>query len=384
MLSVNKFCFPLPSSLFVSKANCFKFPLDVVLIRSVYNSFSNVMGGLKPTKPFHGTQRWRAVALASLVLVLVTSTIIIKGKPGSPSGISNLKSNSFHTSIQFQPSVEFMNGTNLIWQIPESPKAVLFLAHGCNGQAANFWDKSPSCPNCVGLPEERLIVLHALERRFAVLAVSSLGTCWSFGKEKENVKWIIKWWIEKNKLEKLPATALGASSGGYFVSVLAAEINFSSITIMIAEGQFDSTEIPKGYPPTLFVHMPKDHIRAALIRVNMEALRQKGIPVKEIRCLEFPLHPKLLSDKIPGLDQTLSIRLFEVFREKGFINKNGYMRNDGRAIPWKQAVKQRNLLLKKHELVNHIEEELNLAFAYHEMTSLHSDDIFEWFESHMN
>ncbi|XP_008791861.1 uncharacterized protein LOC103708619 isoform X1 [Phoenix dactylifera] len=348
------------------------------------SSFSNVMGGHKPTKPFHDTQRWRAVALASLVLVLVTSTIIIKGKPSSPSGVSNLKSNSFHTSIQFQPSVEFMNGTNLIWQIPKSPKAVLFLAHGCNGQAANFWDKSPSCQNCVGLPEERLIVLHALERRFAVLSVSSLGRCWSFGKEKENVKWIIKWWIEKNKLEKLPVTALGASSGGYFVSALAAEIKFSSITIMIAEGRFDSMAIPESYPPTLFVHMPKDRIRAELILMNMEALRQKGIPVKEIRCMQFPLAPELLSDKIPGLDQTLSVRLFKVFHEKGFIDKNGYMRNDGRAIPWKQALMQRNLLLKKHELVKHIEEELNLAFAYHEMTSLQSDDIFDWFESHMN
>ncbi|RCU28013.1 hypothetical protein DVA81_19915, partial [Acinetobacter baumannii] len=62
-----------------------------------------------------------------------------------------------------------MNGTDVIWQIPDSPKAVLFLAHGCNGRASNFWDRSLSCPNCVGLPEERLIVFHALTRRFAVL-----------------------------------------------------------------------------------------------------------------------------------------------------------------------------------------------------------------------
>lgn len=342
------------------------------------------MGVQKLTKLFHGTQRWRAVALVSFVLVLVTSVRIIKEKRSSPSGMSKLKSNSFQTSVQFQPSVELMNGTNVIWQIPKSPKAVLFLAHGCNGRAANFWDKSPGCPDCVGLPEERLIVLHALQRRFAVLAVSSLGKCWSFKKEKENVKWIIKWWIEKHNLEKLPVTALGASSGGYFVSALATEIKFSSSTIMIAEGLFNSMEIPEGYPPTLFVHMPKDRTRAVLIGMNMAALRQKGVPVKEIRCMEFPLTPELLSGKIPGLDQTLSLRLFKVFHEKGFIDNNGYMRNDGRVIAWKQALEKRNLLLEKHDLFNHIEEELNLAFAYHEMTSLQSDDIFDWFESHMN
>ncbi|KAG1346572.1 hypothetical protein COCNU_06G004010 [Cocos nucifera] len=337
----------------------------------------------KPSKLFHRIRR----CLALLALFLVASSLFlyrIKGKFSSQFDPPKLKRNKVRTFAQFRSVVEFANGTDLIWQIPESPKGVLFIAHGCNGRAANFWDRSPGCPYCVGFPEERLIVLHALSRRFAVLTVSSSGKCWSFGKEKHVVKWISEWWIEKNKLERLPIVALGASSGGSFVSALAAEMRYSSIVLMIAEGVFETMGIPEGYPPTLFVHMPKDQRRMRLIERNMEALRQKGVLVKEVRCLEFPLSPNFLSDRIPGLNQTMAVKLIQMFSEKGFIDENGYMRKDGPATRWKQALRERGFPLAKYELLNHIQEELNLAYGYHEMTSLQTDDIFDWFESYMN
>lgn len=341
----------------------------------------------RPMKPVHGLQRSRATVLALLFLVFVVAALVFVingGKPSSPFGLPKLKWNSFQTSVEFRPSVEFMNGTDLIWQIPDSPKAVLFIAHGCNGRAANFWDRSPGCPNCVGLPEERLIVLHALDRKFALLTVSSVGRCWSLGKEMENVQWIIKRWIEKHGLDRLPITAMGASSGGYFVSALAAEMKFSSIVLMIAEGVFEEMGVPEGYPPTLFVHMPKDRLRMKSIEMNMKALRQKNVDVREIRCMEFPLTPKFLSDRIPGMDENFSGQLFSLLREKDFINENGYMRKDGRKTPWKEALRERGLLSERYEWDIHIQEELNLAFGYHEMTSLQSDDMLEWFESHMS
>ncbi|XP_058095431.1 uncharacterized protein LOC131240917 [Magnolia sinica] len=338
----------------------------------------------RPTKPWHAAGNFRLAAFASLLILAVFILLLKnKGKPDTSFGLPKLKWNSFRSSVEFHPSLEFMNGTDVIWQIPDSPKAVLFLAHGCSGRAVNFWDRSPSCPNCVGLPEERLIVLNALARKFAVLTVSSTGICWSFGKEKDRVKGIIKWFIGENKLEKLPVMALGASSGGYFVSVLAKDMRFSAITLMIAEGKFGNMDIPADYPPTLFVHMPKDQRRMKMIGEYMEALKKKGIPVAEIKCMEFPLTPDLLSDRIPGLDQTVSFKLFELFRDKGFMDDNGYMKNDGRAIPWKEAIEGTDLLSDKNEWANHIQEEMNLAFAYHEMTSLQSEQIFKWFESHM-
>ncbi|XP_073029434.1 uncharacterized protein [Primulina eburnea] len=326
-----------------------------------------------------------SVFVLFLVLIMVALTVIF-GKIGYRSSwMSELQSqkwNSFDSLVRLDPTVEFRNGTNLIWQLPDSPEAVLFLAHGCNGRAANFWDKSPSCPTCVGLPEERLIVLHALARKFAVLAISSKGRCWSPGEERWIAKDIIQWWLAERMLEKFPLFALGASSGGYFVSVLAMVVRFKGISLMIAEGEFNHLDITKDYPATLFVHMPKDEKRKRRIEKYMVAMSRMGIDVTEIKCMEFPLTPELFANRIPGLDQSLSATLFKVFQDRGFVDENGYIRDDGRVIPWKTALEERNILLPDKSLVDHIQEEMNLAFAYHEMTSIQSQQIFDWFESH--
>lgn len=327
------------------------------------------------------------VLIACLGLILVVSILLIgenSEKPNSSYGLVKQKWNSFDSSVQLNPTVELRNGTDVIWQIPDSPKAVLFLAHGCNGRAVHFWDRSPNCPNCIGLPEERLLVLHALSRGFAVFTISSAGRCWTLGEERLVVREIIRWWVERHKLEKLPLVALGASSGGYFVSALAKGLRFSSIALMIAEGLFDQMDIPEDYPPTLFVHMPKDSYRQRKIGEFLVVLRNKGIDVAEIECMEFPLSRNFFTDRIPGLEQANSTKLFELFQEKGFIDENGYMRSDGRRTRWKEALRESNAIFLNKNLVHHVQEELNLAFAYHEMTSLPSEQIFKWFETHMS
>ena len=337
-------------------------------------------------KQYNGPQNRVAFLAVSVALVTVVFILLFRNTDQKPSPVLGLrmeKWNSFESLVQLSPTVEFRNGTDVIWQIPDGPKAVLFLAHGCDGRAANFWDKSNACPNCVGLPEERLIALNALARKFAVLTISSKGKCWAFGKEIIIVKDIITWWVKKNKLETLPLVALGASSGGYFVSVLATKLKFSSITLMIAEGMFDQIDIKEGYPPTLFVYMPKDHFRQNKIAEYMEVLKNNGVDVEEIECMEFPLSPYVLANRIPGLDQSVSAKLFELFRHEGFIDENGYMKKDGRRTHWEEAAKKSNIISPDKQLAHYIREELNLAFAFHEMTSLHSDRIFKWFESHM-
>lgn len=344
--------------------------------------------GNKSFKPWQGLHKCPgSVLIVPPFLVIVFLMLLFQnnGKQSSSSiGVMTQQWYSIDPQIQFHPTVEFRNGTDVISQIPDSPKAVLFLAHGCNGRAVNFWDRSPNCSDCVGLPEERLIVLHSLAKKFAVLTISSAGRCWSFGEESLIVKEIIQWWIEKNKFEKLPLVALGASSGGYFVSVLATNLRFSSITLMIAEGMFGTIDITKNYPPTLFVHMPKDRARKQRIAENMEILRNEGIDVAEVKCMEFPLSPYLLADRIPGIDKNSSAQLFGLLHEKGLINGKGYMRKDGRATNWKNFLTKSKIIFPNwRRFVHHIQEELNLAFAYHEMTSLQLEQIFNWFESHM-
>ncbi|XP_047939549.1 uncharacterized protein LOC125187080 isoform X1 [Salvia hispanica] len=343
--------------------------------------------GNRLLKHSRGTKKIESPVFFALLILVILALVLFFGKNGDKStlmmpDLDSQKWDRFDSLVRLNPTVESRNGTDLIWQIPDSPKGVLFLAHGCSGRAANFWDKSPKCPSCVGLPEERLIVLHALARKFAVFAISSKGECWSLGEERGIVKSMIRWWISEQKLDKLPVYAMGASSGGYFVSALAAEFQFQAIAVMIAEGVYSHLDITKKYPATLFVHMPKDEKRNRKIEKYLVVMREKGIDVAEIKCMEFPLTPQFFSNRIPGLSRNLSVKLFNVFQDKGFIDENGYMRDDGRVIPWKTAIEERNIFLPKKSLVNHIQEEMNLAFAYHEMTSLQSQEILDWFESH--
>ncbi|CAN6978361.1 hypothetical protein BRARA_I04055 [Brassica rapa] len=330
-------------------------------------------------KPPYGSRTHRlGVTLVVIGLLLLAALLFRLGDKNHDQPTQIVK----HVS-RSHPTVEIRNGTRLIWKIPTNkPKAVLFIAHGCHRKASDFWDKSPSCPKCTGLPEEKVLVRTALSKSFAVITVSSSGTCWSFGKEKRVVRDVIKTWVKKHNLESLPLVALGASSGGYFVSALALDMEFSSIVLMIAEGVFDRISVSKRYPPTLFVHMPKDVYRQQKIREFLEGLRVVGVDAAEVECLDLPLSPGFLGDRIEGFDGGVSAQVFEVLREKGFVDEKGYMKRDGRRTPWREALSGYKISLEE-SLVTPVEEELNLAYAYHEMTSLQSEQIFNWFESHM-
>ncbi|KAF8085512.1 hypothetical protein N665_0665s0021 [Sinapis alba] len=128
--------------------------------------------------------------------------------------------------------------------------------------------------------------------------------------------------------------------------------------------------------------MTKDVYRQQKVREFLEGLRMEGVDAAEIECLDLPMSPGFLADRIPGFDSGVSVKLFKVFREKGFVDEKGYMKRDGRRTPWKQALSGYKISLEE-SMVTPVEEELNLAYGYHEMTSVQSEQIFNWFESHM-
>uniref|UniRef100_A0A7C9D2V3 Uncharacterized protein n=1 Tax=Opuntia streptacantha TaxID=393608 RepID=A0A7C9D2V3_OPUST len=321
------------------------------------------------------------IALGLVVAVTLLSTHDTVESPVAEKGHTR----AFGLAKFSKPTVETVNGTEIIWEIPNDPKAVLFVAHGCDGSPRNFWAKCPTCPKCVGLPEESQIILDALAWKYAVLVVSSSKSCWTYGQERIRVGDIIRWWFEKNGLVQVPLVGLGASSGGYFLSILATEVKFRGIVLMIASGLYDQMDsVPSGYPPTLFVHMPKDFGRATKVGSHIEILRKAGVEVEEIKCMEIPLTPNWLAERVPGLDQKTSLKLFKALQDKGYIDSNGYMKNDGRVTPWREVLKENNIGLPfVPPLRQYIQEELNLAYGYHEMTSLQSNEIFQWLGSHI-
>ena len=153
---------------------------------------------------------------------------------------------------------------------------------------------------------------------------------------------------------------------------------------MIAEGRFQ-LKLNSSYPPVLFVHMPKDEIRAEKIWHTMLVLRRAGIQVDEILCMELSITDNFLAARIPYIDLVTSLKIRKVLVKNGFLDRKGYMKLDGRQTDFESALKERQnqevlsvLSRVGGSWEHHIREELNLAYAYHEFTSIQSGKILAW------
>ncbi|KAJ1278664.1 hypothetical protein BS78_04G096100 [Paspalum vaginatum] len=334
-----------------------------------------------------------AVVIASACVLLLLATALLL--PRGPAPDQALAAAA--AAVRLDARVTRRNGNEVLWQLPpptSPPRVALFAAPGCTIRATDFFDASPGCPRCAGLPEERRFTRAALSRGYAVLAVSSRAECWSLdaggeeGSELAALESIIRWWTTEKypQLAGLPLVGIGASSGGYFLSALAARVKFSSVAVMIAEGVYGAMgDIPAaaGYPPALFVHMPRDAETARLVADSMGKLRAKRVDVREIRCDDFAVSAEFLAERVPGLTRPVADALLDVLRRKGFLDEKGFLKKDGRRTPWKEAALEAKVLPDGFGLERHVTEELNVAYAYHEFTSLKNTEIFEWFESHM-
>jgi hypothetical protein len=62
-----------------------------------------------------------------------------------------------------------------VFQAPKDITGIILLAHGCSHSATDWWPKSQSCPQCIGLPVERSIVEAALNHGYLAVALSSFN-----------------------------------------------------------------------------------------------------------------------------------------------------------------------------------------------------------------
>ncbi|GIM02459.1 hypothetical protein Vretimale_7313 [Volvox reticuliferus] len=156
---------------------------------------------------------------------------------------------------------EEIEGVEAVWQAPPTGaprRGVMFIAHGCNHGAIDWWPSSPSCPQCIGLPEELNLTLHCLLRGYAVVAVSSAarrasrcwqsifgggGDPWDYNQGSSPVDWmrvrrVLDVVLPREGLSSLPLFALGASSGGAFALGLPLVMpgRFSGLGVQIMGG----------------------------------------------------------------------------------------------------------------------------------------------------
>ncbi|KAG2499115.1 hypothetical protein HYH03_002699 [Edaphochlamys debaryana] len=304
---------------------------------------------------------------------------------------------------------ELFDKVEAVWQLPpkdKPTKGVLLFCHGCNHGAIDLWPKSESCPQCIGLPEEMNITLHSLLRGYAVVAVSSRARtrsrCWqSFwgggggedyasGEELttdwQRVKRVLDTLLPREGLSRLPLFALGGSSGGGFVLGLPGVM--PGRIMGGPPGIAKDYKLVSGetYPPTMFVHMPRDTHIGQLVSMDVEDMRKEGVVVREVRVHPQPLTPLYLAQRCaPEIDEPTSRAIHEAFRAADYIDAAGHLRHNPRAAPsWRRLLAGAQVpgldRLRLESDASPLSEELNLLFAGHELTSETTTDMLDFLE----
>ncbi|EFJ51724.1 hypothetical protein VOLCADRAFT_103362 [Volvox carteri f. nagariensis] len=318
---------------------------------------------------------------------------------------------------------EEIEGIEAVWQGPPlgtARRGVMFIAHGCNHGAIDWWPQSPSCPQCIGLPEELNVTLHCLVRGYAVVAVSSAARrgsrCWQsvlrgggdpwdysqgpspedWMRTRRQVRRVLDVLLSREGLSSLPLLALGASSGGAFVLGLPLVMpgRFSGLAVQIMGGppgllqKYRYFNQSAAWPPTLFVHMPRDAALAELVARNLEELREGGVRTREIQVRPQPLTPLYLVQRCaPEVDEQTSRAVYEALKFADFLDPRGYLRLNPRSQQgggWRAVLKAAGVpelqKLRLQPEASPIAEELNLLYAGHELCSETTTDMLDWFE----
>ena len=84
------------------------------------------------------------------------------------------------------------------------------------------------------------------------------------------------------------------------------------------------------YPPTLFVHMPRDKHTQAAVQADMQALRAAGVHAAEIEVTPRPVTVDFLSSRAPQISRDMAAAIVKVLREGGILGADGKLLEDPR------------------------------------------------------
>lgn len=301
-------------------------------------------------------------------------------------------------------TLEVVSGVETVWQRPDvAPRGLLFLAHGCQHSATDFWPQSPKCTQCIGLPEEVRITRFALHAGWAVVAMSStdrtFSRCWSFEEDGPVVASALKTLRAAQGLDGVPLAAMGASSGGAFVLQLPQlTLGLQAVVsqIMAIPPQMLMAQESQPFPPALFIHMERDGRTSAMVEKCVAKLTKNGLKAAQIQAPSLPIDDAFFSSRISGLSGHASQRLRHALERASLLDGQGKLRDDPRRSDWREAVRGASGAPPLAEQLpgvapgqadslqpdaSALAEELNVAWAMHEITADFMPQTFAWIES---
>lgn len=260
-----------------------------------------------------------------------------------------------------------------------------------------------------GLPEEMRIRQAVLKRKLGVVAISSLHAtehgkgCWTLERgdhpgwdDLVSVHSILN--VIFKKLTLNPAATriylLGVSSGGAFAMILPQLMQVDGLIIQImglpssilaATLAEASASQSTSYPPTVFMHMPKDGHVGSLVESNINDLKLSGFKATQIRRNSVSVTSDYLRSRAPSVfSDELANDIVDKLDKDGFLDVNGLLKADPR-LTYKSWTKSVGPLLNESiSLVSDsspLTELLNLAWAGHEIMSDGVVEALKWLQA---
>mmetsp|Transcript_17072 Transcript_17072/g.30463 ORF Transcript_17072/g.30463 Transcript_17072/m.30463 type:complete len:404 (-) Transcript_17072:1310-2521(-) len=227
-------------------------------------------------------------------------------------------------------AVKARNGTTdyYYWSPSSPPRGLLIAIHGCSHGG---WD-------WFRLPEEMRIVRLALAAQFAVFAPSSSSAkgsgCWmgsepSSNKDISRVSGAVEDLIGREpSFRNLPMFAIGASSGGTFVSILAKALPLKLIVIQVAYGQAQALrDLPESLQHVVWAYMPRDSMGPTIMK-RLALVQKQGRKGSILEYRPRRLSPEYFAQWMMGIDSTASAKMYNTLGP--FTDAEGKLLHDPR------------------------------------------------------
>jgi len=219
----------------------------------------------------------------------------------------------------------------------KGPTGILFFFHGCKHSGVDFFI----------LPEDRLVAHEVLQRNLAVLSLSASkkSACWhaddvplirkqvdafskatglkiannNNGNEEDN---------EDDGSDALPLYAMGMSMGVTAVFYVEEMYDFASMALYTTYHSIDDSEYDdeegnddSAYPPSIWIHMPRDEYTHANMKHNFEVLRDTQSKYEEIEIHPRPFSEERCQQRLPELGTEGCKELVRAFADQGFVSR---------------------------------------------------------------
>lgn len=293
-------------------------------------------------------------------------------------------------AVDLLGNYEKVDGSELVWQKPlNTPTAAIFLAHGCAHSATDWWPKSANCPNCIGLPVETSIVTSFLNEGYLVISTSSQdrhSKCWREN-DVQNTAILLKYIYKKldYQLNQFPLYALGASSGGYFVSLFASNSMQYDVVVSAISVQISAIHPSPIQPPTIFIHMEKDSRLTSHIKMLVKHLSKRGVLSEHYLCKAKFITLDYFHTNGKVLNESESEAFVKALQSAGMVDTTGILLVDPLMEDWIEVAKKALPgILSRDPLMNDISglyELMKLAWAQHEITNEYLKETIIFFKN---